>query len=124
MNYKSIAAPAPAVGQGGFGPKQVVPNMSLSLQEILERFTRNESLEIGKDPVFDEEGDDDLEKVKTMDLVDRAEYVEKLKKTRDDFEKQERKRKRELDKLAHEEAVKAAADKLAAEQAAASKVKP
>lgn len=101
----------------------VVPNMSLSLQEILERFTRGEPLEIGKDYNYDEQGDDDLEKVRHMDLVDRQEYVDKLKQTKKFYTAQEKaraeKRQAELDKLAVE---KLMADKLAAENA--SKGKP
>lgn len=91
----------------------------MSLEEILRRFTRGEALEIGRDPVFDDQGDDDLEKVQHMDLVDREEYVDKLKSTKKQFEKQEKERakqeKARLDKLAVE---KLAADKLAAEKAA------
>lgn len=98
----------------------------MSLQEILERFTRGEPLEIGKDAGFDEQGDDDLEKVQHMDLVDREEYVDKLKKTKKFYDAQQKaraeKRQSELDKKAVEELVSA---KLAAEEAAEkSKGKP
>lgn len=93
----------------------VQPNMSMSLQEILERFTRGESLDIGKEPSYDD-GDEDLEKMAHMDLVDRQEYANKLKKTQKDFEKQERKKaadeKARLDKLAVDKLV---ADKKAGE---------
>lgn len=117
--FKSIAWPAPTAGIAGGRKKLTVPNQALSLEEILRRFTRGESLEIGKDGTFDDEGDDDLEKVAHMDLVDREEYVNKLKQTEKDYEKQEKgkaKKERErLDKLAVE---KLANDKLAAEKAA------
>lgn len=120
MKFKSIANPTASKGVSFKGHKKlVVPDQSMTLEEILRRFTRGESLEIGRDPVFDEEGEDDLEKVQHMDLVERQEYVNRLKQTRVDFEKQEKRRaateKKRLDKLAVD---KLAADKLAAEKAA------
>lgn len=118
MKFKSHSTnPAQWAGVVTPGPKQVVPNMSLSLQEILERFTRGEPLEIGKEYNYDDQGDDDLEKVKHMDLVDREEYVNKLKQTRKFYDAQQKaraeKRQGELDKKAVEELVAA---KLAAEK--------
>ncbi|QCQ85060.1 hypothetical protein [Blackfly microvirus SF02] len=117
MKFKSIASPAPSQGLVITGKKLVVPDQTLSLQEIIERFTRGEALPIARAPVFDEDGEDDLEKVSHMDLVDKQEFVDSLKKTQLDFEKQEKKKARKererLDKLAVE---KLAADKLAAEK--------
>lgn len=104
MKYLASALSAPIVGQSNFGKKIVVPNQSMSLQEILERFTRGEPLNIGRDVQY-HESDDDLEKLQTKDLVDKAEYVEKMKQTQKDFEKQERRRQ------------KAAADKLISDAA-------
>lgn len=104
-------------------PKKVVPNMSMSLQEIISRFLRGEPLEIGQEVSYDESGDDDLEKVAHMDLVDREEYVERLKQTQKLYTKQqkdrEKRRQDQLDKKAVEDLIAA---KMAAE--AASKVKP
>lgn len=91
--------------------KMVVPDQSLSLQEILLRFTRNEQLPIGKDVQF-HESDDDLEKVSKMDLVDRAEYVDKLKETQKGFEKQERKKAADIKKRAEEKVLEEARQKL------------
>jgi len=116
MKFKSIVCPAPSIGAGPYPKKQVVPNQSMSLREILERFTRGEPLEIGKDASYDE-GEDDLEKVAKSDLVDRAEFVEKLKFTQKQYEKEERKRwsdhQKKLDEMAVE---RLAAAKLAAEK--------
>jgi len=123
MKFKSIASPESTPGISFKGvKKQVVPNQALSLQEILERFTKGEPLEVGRDVQY-HESDDDLEKVSHMDLVDKQEYMDKLKQTQKDYESQEKrkaqKERERLDKLAVE---KLAADKMAAE--AASKVKP
>lgn len=118
MKYKSIATPAPSVGHRFTSKKAVVPNMSMSLEEILRRFTRGEKLPIGNDGNFDD-GDDDLEKISHMDLVDREEFTEKLRQTRKAWEHQEREKqkaeKARLDKMAVE---KIAAEKIAAEKAA------
>lgn len=118
MKFKSIACPEPSEGFRITDKKGVVPNMAMSLQEILERFTRGEPLEIGKEASYDD-GDDDLEKVSHGDLVDRAEFVDKLKATSKAYEKQEKEKakaeKERLDNLAVE---KLYAEKLAAEKAA------
>lgn len=117
MKYNASATPRPSPGETFTGESIVVPNMSMSLEEILQRFTRGEPLAIGKeDPVY-HESDDDLEKVSHLDMVDRAEYVEKLKVTQKEYEKQEKRKakaeRERLDKLAVE---KLAAEKLAAEK--------
>lgn len=89
MKYKSVSLPAPSKGTEAKGPELVAPNQALSLRQILERFTRNQAVPVGRDHSYDE-GEDDLEKVAHMDLVDKAEFVEKLKQTQKDFEKQEK----------------------------------
>lgn len=123
IRFRSIGTPDESVGQSFKGQQKiVVPNQSLSLEEILDRFTRGEPLPIGKDFNYDEEGDDDLEKVAAGDLVDREEYVEKLKETKRRYDVQEKKRASaehaRLEKLAVE---KIEADKKAAAEEAAKK---
>lgn len=83
------------------GKVLTVPNQNMSLKEILTRFTRNEALPIGKDQTF-HEGEYDLEKVKASDLVDKAEFIDKMKETQSAYKKQE---------LAKEKAARAAAQK-------------
>lgn len=90
MKFKCISLPDPSSGQSYKGEKKVVvPNQALSLQEILERFSRNEEVPVGKDASYDD-GDDDLEKVAHMDLVDREEYVDKLVQIQNLHKAQER----------------------------------
>lgn len=99
MNYKSYALPSPSIGVAISGKKIVVPNQSLSIEEILQRFTRNEALPIGQEVQY-HESDDDLEKISHMDLVDKAEYAETLKETQRVYKKQEAvKAKAEKDRL-------------------------
>lgn len=113
MKYKSIANPKPTPGVVFKGEKLVVPNQAISLQEILERFTRNEALPIGKEPVF-HESEDDLEKISKADLVDKAEFSQKLIDTQKKYEKQEKARKK---KIEEEERAKIAAELAAKEKA-------
>lgn len=87
--------------------KQVtVPNQSMSLREILQRFTRKESLPISKEGVYNEDYGD-LEKMAHEDPVIQAERIAELKDTQQRYKTQETK------KQAAEQAAK-----LAAEQAA------
>lgn len=120
MKYKSIASPEPSEGTDFTKEKKaVVPNMALSLEEILRRFTRGEPLEIGRVGASYDDGPEDLEKIQHMDMVDRAEYSEKFGEIKKAYDRQEKKRakdeKARLDNLAVE---KLAADKLALEQKA------
>lgn len=124
MKVKANATPKPTMGYTGTTVKLTQPNQGMSLQEILERFTRGETLAIGQ-PVQYHESDDDLEKVSHMDLVDKEEYIDKLKQTKKDYEIQERKkaskkeaeiRQAAIDKIAAEEKQKAA--QLSAQQTA------
>lgn len=118
MKYISIAAPAPSVGSRTGSKKLTVPNQSMSLEEILRRFTRGEPLAIGREGSFNEEVDEDLEKLATRDLVDRQEYVDKLKQKQELFKQQDKARKAAaLEKyMAKKAEEKIMADKKAAEK--------
>lgn len=116
MKWKSSSIPTPSKGVVYTDKKIVVPNQSMSLEEILHRFTRGEPLAIGREVQY-HESDDDLEKVSNMDLVDRQEFVEKLKSTRKEYDKQEKARKKaEADRIEKLAVEKLAAEKKAAEQ--------
>lgn len=113
MKYKAIAIPKPSPGVD-FSKEValVVPDQSMSLQEILKRFTRGESLPIGVSTEYGDENLDnplnvDLEKIRLADLVDQADYVDKLKDVKTRYDKQEK-----------QKAAKIAADKAAAAKAA------
>lgn len=121
MKYKSIALPQPDEGISFKGVKKItVPDQGLSLREILKRFTRGEPVEVGKDPQYDEQANTeesiDYEKLAVADLVDKAEYVERLKQVRRDYEKQEKQRQIKLKAEAMEAAKKEAAEKLKKEK--------
>lgn len=98
MKFKKLSIPEPSVGTDYFDViDQVVPDQSMSLDEILTRFVRGESLPVGFDV---QEGDEnetrpeladvDLEKLANSDLVDKAEFVDKLKNLQYAYDKQER----------------------------------
>lgn len=85
MKFISIANPAPSEGVG-FDPKKdlVVPDQSLSLEEILYRFTRGEQMAVGKPTYYDSLDDDDeegydYEKISKMDITDKMQFQELLK---------------------------------------------
>lgn len=108
MKYKSCSIPGRSKGLLIDEPSIVVPNQALTLRQILERFTRNQALPVGRTGSFDD-GEDDLEKVGHMDPVDKAEFVEKLKKTQRDYDAQEKaKAKARSDALEKEERAKLA----------------
>lgn len=66
-------------GQSFKGVKRyAVPNQSMTLQEILRRFIRKESLPVAKEGVY-EERFGDLEKLSKKDITEQFEVVEELK---------------------------------------------
>lgn len=92
--FKSVAVPEPWAGITIEGPDMVVPNQALSLQEIIERFTRGEALPIEKEFNY-HESDDDLEKIRHMDLVDREEYMSALERVKARYNAYEQKKAKE-----------------------------
>lgn len=89
LSFKQKAIPNPSDGLDLSGEELItVPDQSLSLQEILDRFTRKESLPIANDGLYendnDEVGETDLGKFHAMDIVDQYSHIENM------FEKQKR----------------------------------
>lgn len=128
MNFKN-AVPEPSVGEDYSKIVSLVrPDQSLSLQEILDRFTRGESLPVEFQAEFGADDPDnplnvDLEKLQHADLVEKAEYIEKLKAISENYRKQEAskaKKKADEDRQAaikaDEERILRAAEKLAKEK--------
>lgn len=58
--------------------KYVVPNQAMTLQEILRRFVRRESLPISKEGTY-ETRFGDLEKMQNLDITEKMEHVAKIK---------------------------------------------
>lgn len=112
MKFTGVAIPKPTVGYRITEKPQVVPDQSLSLEEILRRFTRGEALPLGKDTFAgeDEEEHDmqyDLEKLKHADLTIRDEVKAKAEEviaTRKKEEAERDKRKAEAKKKKDAEA--------------------
>jgi hypothetical protein len=82
--------------------KLTVPNQAMSLQEILNRFVRNEPLAIGKDVNY-HESDDDLEKLARLDPVDKMAYIQKMQEVQDKFQAQEESRRLKMEEKARQE---------------------
>lgn len=68
-----------------------VPNQSMSLAEILERYTRKESLPLAKEGVY-ETRFGDLEKIAKQDPVEQLEYAQQLRQQIKDGEQAARDR--------------------------------
>lgn len=118
MKFRSFAAPEPSLGVSYAHCKEiVVPDQGMSLKEILERFTRGEPVEQGHPVSYGEDESDnplnvDLEKLRNSDLVEKAEYADKLKEIQKTHQSQERKKsakiaadKEKARKLAEEERI-------------------
>lgn len=88
--------------------KVTVPSQSMSLHEILRRFTRKEALPIEKDGVY-ETRFGDLEKLGREDMTVQHEKVEEIKIAVDKHNKREREKKAQVEK--EEEEKRAAAAK-------------
>lgn len=105
MKFISKAIPEVSKGFATKGGKITVPDQSMSLQEILTRFTRKEKLPIGFDIQY-HNVDYDLEKVARLDLTERDEFLEFQRSVKRRYEAQQA-QKRAQQKAA-EEAAKAA----------------
>lgn len=128
MKYKSIAAPKPSVGLDFSKVKELVlPDQSMSLQDILTRFTRGESLNLAHPVEYGSDAslfnDRDLEKLATSDLVDKEEYINHLKEIQSRYEKNEKKKasfeaakKAEQDRIDRERLIRIKAKQLARKQ--------
>lgn len=109
MKFRSVSIPESSIGLTVVGPKLTVPDQAMSLAEILMRFTRNEALPIDQGGVY-HESEDDLGKVGHLDLVERAEFVERQKETQKRFQQQEKEKERKrLEALEADERAKIAA---------------
>jgi len=70
----------PVKGQSFKGVKKVVvPSQSMTLQEIIKRFVRNEALPVSKEGVYEDRYDYDLEKLSKEDLTVQHEVIEEFK---------------------------------------------
>ena len=58
------------------GPDMCIPDQSMTVREIMDRFTRGLPLDQGKVPIY--EGEEYTPDLLNMDLVDRHEYMEGL----------------------------------------------
>lgn len=95
MKYKSIAIPKPSEGKSFKDvPHITVPDQSMSLEEILQRFTRGEAVPVGQPVEYGSDIEDflnvDLEKIANSDLTEKAEYISQLKEVKIAYERSEK----------------------------------
>lgn len=99
MNKISLAPKRPRVKQDVtvWGKSKAVPNQSMTLQEIIKRFIKRESLPTEKQGVY-VETDYDLEKLSKEDQTIQDEVLEEMKVRTETLKKEvERKRKVKAD---------------------------
>lgn len=96
MKYKNSSLPPSRKGVD-YSKEELLtkPNESMSLTEIISRFMRGEALPVGQDGEYFE-GEEDLEKLKKMDIVDRTEYKDRMTKIVEQYQKEEEERKAQL----------------------------
>lgn len=94
--YRTI--PTEKIGETNSGKSMTQPNMALSIQELMERFRRGQSI-----PTF--ETDTEVEKLKRMDKIEQMEYVkdnmenalQKLQNEQDERERSQASSKESID---------------------------
>lgn len=116
MKFRSVSIPGESKGIAIKGKRLVRPDQALSLVEILARFSRGEPLSIGKESTYYEDSEDDLEKLPYMDLVDKQEYIEKMKKLQRDYDSQEKRKEAAFKAVAEKKALDDARQKFVDEQ--------
>lgn len=76
-------------------PSLTIPNQSMTIQEIYQRFASGRSLSGVKSPIYDDDGsgklelsfDDYLPNLATLDLADRQSIIENAKEQLDEVKK-------------------------------------
>lgn len=83
-------------------PSMTVPDMAMSINEIMKRFANGMPIDGGKVPMYEEEGDVmRSDEYKKLDLAEREEYMESVRQELIDIQKRvkERRAKVEQDNL-------------------------
>lgn len=102
MRYKNaVAFPRPELPSKDWSQieRLTVPDQSLTLADIIDRFSRKEALPIGKQVSFNDEIEVDspfavdLEKLAKADIIDKMEYVEQWKTVTTAYAEQDKKAK-------------------------------
>lgn len=79
-----------------------VPDQAMSLREIIERFVRGESVD-AEFPVQWHESEDDLEKLRYLDPVDKQAYIKKMMEVQERYNEQEEKKRIAMEEKARAE---------------------
>lgn len=92
--------------------KHVIPNQSMTMREVIERFVKGLPLDIKeKDKIFIDQAEHDFERMSTQDRVDKAYQATEFKAQAEELAeeikaneraKNERRRKADIDKAVNE----------------------
>lgn len=109
VNYKS-----PKIDYATVKKSRVVPDQSLSVQEIVRRYVRGVPVDVvQRDRVYIDQNDVDMEKLSRMDFAEKLEYAsvlaDKAKRLKSELEEHERSSSEAMATKAKDKAAKAAA---------------
>lgn len=106
----------PVIDYGKVRKSQVLPDQTLSIQEIVKRYVKGVPVDIARrEAVYVDQNDHDLEKLSRMDFGEKAEYAQAMKQRADRLKTEFTERvKSAADEKA--KSAKDAADKAAAAQ--------
>lgn len=91
MKVRNWLNAKPSLGEFNRLPSMTVPDQTMSIPDILDRYTRGLPIGGAKVPIFDEE--DDLPDIRTLDLAEREEMAESFKKEIEEIRSNDAKRK-------------------------------
>lgn len=113
LNYE----PSDHPGEINLDPSETVPDQSMSVKELMDRYARGLPLN-GKTPVYTGE-DDDMPDLARMDLAEREEYAERVAQELEEIKERLNKRAKEIEDI---KKLKADSEELRKLKAAANKV--
>lgn len=81
-------------GESNYGPSMTIPDQTMSVAEIMQRYARGLPIEGAKVPLYDE--DNDMPDINRLDLAERQEMIQQAKDELADIK--ERHKKKPLEK--------------------------
>lgn len=85
-------------------PSMTVPNQAMSVRELIIRFASGLPVQAGKVPIY--EGDEEFPDIDKMDLIEREDYYQDLRKQRQEAAQRVKDRRTEREKIKMDELIK------------------
>lgn len=109
MKAKNWMNTSPSNGRTMFGPSQTIPDQTMSIREIMNRYVKGIPIENGKEPIYMEDDNQIGLNPRKLDLVDiqamkldNADNIVKLEERREKEQKEneEKRKKKQEDEFA------------------------